>query len=70
MVEQWWFREILLDWLAWYRLIFVDEFGVTTKMKRAYGRSRHGKRRHANAPFGHLRSTTVVAVSSKNGVIT
>ena len=40
------------------RLIFIDETAVTTKMTRLRGRSLHGARFEADAPFGHWRTQT------------
>ena len=41
-----------------YRLIFIDETAVTTKMTRLRGRSLRGARSKAGAPFGHWRTQT------------
>ena len=41
-----------------YRLIFIDETAVTTKMTRLRGRSLRGARLKADAPFGHWRTQT------------
>lgn len=47
--------------IARSRLFFIDEFCVNTKMVRRFGRSRLGRRCHANVPHGHRNTTTVAA---------
>jgi transposase len=44
-----------------YRLVFLDETGVNTKMVRLYGRSRKGERLPGSAPFGPWRTHTFIA---------
>jgi len=44
-----------------YRLVFLDETGVNTKMVRLRGRSRKGEHLHAAAPFGPWRTHTFLA---------
>ena len=44
-----------------YRLIFIDETAVTTKMTRLRGRSLRGARLKVDAPFGHWRTRTFIA---------
>ena len=44
-----------------YRLVFIDETAVTTKMTRLRGRSARGIRLEADAPFGHWRTQTFIA---------
>ena len=44
-----------------YRLVFIDETAVTTKMARLRGRSPRGARLEADAPFGHCRTQTFIA---------
>lgn len=44
-----------------YRLVFIDETAVTTKMTRLRGRSLRGTRLEADAPFGHWRTQTFIA---------
>ena len=41
-----------------YRLVFLDETYVNTKMTRLRGRSRKGQRLRASAPFGHWKTHT------------
>lgn len=43
------------------RLVFIDETGTTTKMTRLRGRSKHGSRLEADAPFGHWQTQTFIA---------
>ena len=44
-----------------YRLVFLDETSVNTKMTRLRGRSRKGQRLRASAPFGHWKTQTFIA---------
>jgi len=44
-----------------YRLVFLDETYVNTKMTRLPGRSRKGQRLRASAPFGHWKTQTFIA---------
>jgi transposase len=44
-----------------YRLVFLDETHVNTKMVRLRGRSRKGERLRASAPFGHWKTQTFIA---------
>ena len=44
-----------------YRLVFLDETYVNTKMTRLRGRSRKGQRLRASAPFGHWKTQTFIA---------
>ncbi len=44
-----------------YRLVFIDETSVTTKMTPLRGRSRKGQRLRAQAPFGHWGTQTFIA---------
>jgi len=43
------------------RLVFIDETGASRKMTRLYRRAPRGRRLIAAAPFGHWKTTTVVA---------
>ena len=43
------------------RLVFIDETSVNTKMTRARGRARCGKRLKASAPFGKWGTQTFIA---------
>ena len=42
-------------------LVFVDETGVDTKMVRSRGRAYRGQRCVSPRPYGHWRTTTLVA---------
>lgn len=44
-----------------YRLVFLDETSLTTKMTRRRGRSPRGDRLQAAAPFGHWHTQTFIA---------
>jgi hypothetical protein len=44
-----------------YRLVFLDETYVNTKMTRLRGRSRTGQRLRTSAPFGHWTTHTFLA---------
>ncbi|ANY83900.1 transposase (plasmid) [Microvirga ossetica] len=44
-----------------YRLVFLDETYVNTKMTRLRGRSCRGQRLRAAAPFGHWKTHTFLA---------
>jgi transposase len=44
-----------------YRLVFLDETYVNTKLTRQHGRSRKGERLRASAPFGPWETHTFIA---------
>ncbi|MEP7453337.1 IS630 family transposase [Phyllobacterium sp. SB3] len=44
-----------------YRLVFIDETSVNTKMTRPRGRTKKGKRLKASAPFGKWGTQTFIA---------
>ena len=44
-----------------YRLVFIDETSVNTKMTRLRGRTKKGKRLKASAPFGKWGTQTFIA---------
>jgi transposase len=50
------------------KLVFIDETGASTKMTRLYGRAPRGRRLFAKAPFGHWKTTTLVAALRKDGL--
>ena len=50
------------------RLIFVDETWASTNMARLRGRSPRGERLPAGVPFGHWKTTTVIAALGLAGV--
>lgn len=51
-----------------YRLVFVDETSVNTKMVRLRGRSLRGQRLRADAPFGHWGTQTFIAGLRSDGL--
>ena len=51
-----------------YRLVFIDETAVTTKMVRLYGRAPLGERLVAKVPHGHWKTLTLVAALRVDGV--
>ena len=50
------------------KLVFIDETGASTKMTRLYGRAPRGRRLLAKAPFGHWKTTTLVAALRRDGL--
>jgi len=56
--EEWFEGELDLDPL---KLVFVDETAISTKMARRFGRAPQGERCRASVPFGHWKTTTLVA---------
>ncbi|MQP68678.1 IS630 family transposase [Niveispirillum sp. SYP-B3756] len=51
-----------------HRLVFIDETATTTKMTRARGRARRGRRLKARAPFGHWKTQTFIAALRCDGL--
>ena len=51
------------------RLVFLDESGMSTNMARRYGWGQRGERLVAAAPYGHWRSTTLVAGLRASGLV-
>jgi transposase len=51
------------------RFVFIDETAATTAMTRLYGWSPRGERLVDAAPFGHWKTTTVVAGLRASGII-
>ena len=51
------------------RLLFIDETGTTTKMRRLCGRAVEGCRLNSEAPFGRRGTQTFVAGLKSNGLI-
>ena len=51
------------------RFVFLDETGATTAMTRLYGWGPKGKRLVDAAPYGHWKTTTVVAGLRASGII-
>ena len=62
-------------WRIWQRFmdaerfVFLDETGATTKMTSLYGWSPRGERLVDAAPFGHWKTTTIVAGLSSTGLV-
>ena len=62
-------------WRIWQRFmdaerfVFLDETGATTKMTSLYGWAPRGERLVDAAPFGHWKTTTVVAGLSSTGLV-
>jgi len=51
------------------RLVFLDEFGATTKMTRTHGRARRGTRLVEKVPHGHWKNNTFVAGLRSTGLV-
>jgi transposase len=51
-------------------LVFLDEFGATTKMTRTYARSPRGQRVVCKTPHGHWKTFSTVAAMSTAGMLT
>lgn len=51
------------------RLVFLDEFGATTKMTRTHGRALQGTRLVEKVPHGHWKSNTFVAGLRSTGLV-
>ena len=50
------------------RLVFIDETGASTNMTRRYGRRRRGQRLVCKVPYGHWKTSTLVAALRYNKV--
>jgi hypothetical protein len=51
------------------RLVFLDEFGATTKLTRTHGRALQGTRLVEKVPHGHWQSNTFVAGLRSTGLV-
>lgn len=51
------------------RLVFLDEFGATTKLTRTHGRAPQGRRLVEKVPHGHWKSNTLVAGLRSTGLV-
>jgi transposase len=51
------------------RLVFLDEFGATTKLTRTHGRAPQGTRLVEKVPHGHWKSNTFVAGLRSTGLV-
>jgi transposase len=56
--EAWFEGQLDLDPLT---LVFIDETAISTNMARRFGWARQGKRCRASVPFGHWKTTTLIA---------
>jgi transposase len=63
--EAWFERQIELDPA---KLVFIDETSVSTNMARRFGWALQGERCRASVPFGHWKTTTLVAGLRVDGV--
>ena len=50
------------------RLVFIDETWASTNMAPRYGRCEKGKRLIAHVPFGHWKTTTLIAALRHDGL--
>ncbi len=50
------------------RLVFIDEIVVPTNIAPRYGRREKGKRLIAHVPFGHWKTTTLIAALRHDGI--
>lgn len=50
-------------------LVFLDEFGADTKMRRTHGRAAPGERVVCAVPHGHYKTVSTVAALSLAGVV-
>lgn len=51
------------------RLVFIDETWASTAMARTHGRAPRGERLRMGVPFGHWKTTTVVAGLRLSGIM-
>ena len=49
--------------------MFIDETWASTNMARRHGRCRRGERLRAGVPFGHWKTTTLVAGLRRTGMV-
>jgi transposase len=56
--EEWFESELDLDP---EKLVFIDETSISTNMARRFGRAPCGERCRASVPFGHWKTTTLIA---------
>ena len=56
--EAWFEGQLDLDPL---KLVFIDETAISTNMARRFGWARQGERCRASVPFGHWKTTTLIA---------
>jgi transposase len=51
------------------RLVFIDETWASTAMARTHGRAPRGERLRMGVPFGHWKTTTLVAGLRLSGIV-
>lgn len=51
------------------RLVFIDETWASTAMARTHGRAPRGERLRMGVPFGHWKTTTLVAGLRRSGIV-
>ena len=51
------------------RFVFIDEFGATTNMARAYARGPRGKRVVCKTPHGHWKVLSTIAAMTVRGML-
>jgi transposase len=51
------------------RLVFIDETWASTAMARSHGRAPRGERLRMGVPFGHWKTTTLVAGLRLSGIV-
>jgi len=63
--QDWFDGQLDLD--PW-KLVFIDETGLSTKMARLRGRSKRGERCRAGIPHGHWKTTTFTGALRLSGM--
>jgi transposase len=58
------FRRVTLD-----QLVFVDEFGASSNMTRAYARGPRGRRIVCRTPHGHWKMLSTIAAMDVSGIL-
>ncbi len=51
------------------RLVFLDESGISTQMRKRYGRAPKGRRIVEATPEGNWKILTILGAMSLNGII-
>lgn len=64
--EEWFDGQLDLDP---ERLVFIDETWVCTNMARRHGRCRRGERLRSGVPYGHWKTTTLIAGLRRTGMV-
>lgn len=65
--RRWW--DILVHGRARQRFVFLDETGLNTKMIRRYGWGPKSERVISEVPFGHWKTSTLLAGLTSRGLI-